>query len=227
MTLLVSYFTPISYFSASFLYSVLIFALPIFALPFFVSHLFIFFYPFLFLFVYLYYFFNFHFLIFLFFNLSAQCIERYKVFKLSKSSSSAAEQKEELERLQRGFNSLKTKDISLIKVGVDFTDALLPTAIEICSAVTDTDTNTAHTHKQGSNSKALAAIGVLAWFCVKIRPSVLNKFPLYLKALYESDNEVVDEVVIKAWHAAVEGNIIILNNLKYSPQFVILSLFLF
>ena len=144
-----------------------------------------------------------------------------------KSSSSAAEQKEELERLQRGFNSLKTKDISLIKVGVDFTDALLPTAIEICSAVTDTDTNTAHTHKQGSNSKALAAIGVLAWFCVKIRPSVLNKFPLYLKALYESDNEIVDEVVIKAWHAAVEGNIIILNNLKYSPQFVILSLFLF
>ena len=52
---------------------------------------------------------------------------------------------------------------------------------------------------------AFQAIGVLAWFCVKIRPSVLNKFPLYLKALYESDLELVDESAIKAWHTSAAG----------------------
>ena len=109
------------------------------------------------------------------------------------------EQRDELERLQRAFNSLKTKDIPIVKVGVDFTDALLPLAVEQCSVVNDP------THT--SAGKALAAIGVLAWFCTKIRPSVSNKFPLYLKALYESDNEVVDEVAIKAWHAATKGNL--------------------
>ena len=34
----------------------------------------------------------------------------------------------------------------------------------------------------------------------RIRPTVMNKFPLYLKALYESDAEIVDEAAIKAWH---------------------------
>ena len=135
----------------------------------------------------------------LFFDYLAQCIERYKNFKISKPASSSAEQRDELERLQRAFNSLKTKDISIVKVGVDFTDALLPLAVEQCSVVNDP------THT--SAGKALAAIGVLAWFCTKIRPSVSNKFPLYLKALYESDNEVVDEVAIKAWHAATKGNL--------------------
>ena len=35
----------------------------------------------------------------------------------------------------------------------------------------------------------------------------MNKFPLYLKALYESDAEVVDEAAIKAWHTAASGEL--------------------
>ena len=79
-----------------------------------------------------------------------------------------------------------------MNVGVDFSDALLPQAVGCCSLIT-------------GSASALKAIGVLAWFCLRIRPSVLNKFPIYLKALYESDGEVVDEATIKAWHANVEG----------------------
>jgi hypothetical protein len=33
----------------------------------------------------------------------------------------------------------------------------------------------------------------------------MNKFPLYLKALYESDAEVVDEAAIKSWHTGAAG----------------------
>ena len=39
----------------------------------------------------------------------------------------------------------------------------------------------------------------------RIRPTVMNKFPLYLKALYESDAEVVDEAAIKSWHTGAAG----------------------
>jgi hypothetical protein len=39
----------------------------------------------------------------------------------------------------------------------------------------------------------------------RIRPTVMNKFPLYLKALYESDAEMVDEAAIKSWHTGAAG----------------------
>ena len=105
-------------------------------------------------------------------------------------------------------------------MGVEFSDLLLPIAIENCSIITEktvkntensTENNANNTENNNKNSgnnsenineKSLKTIGVLAWFCLRVRPSVCNKFPLYLKALYESDNEVVDEVAIKLWHTS-------------------------
>ena len=143
------------------------------------------------------------------FSPPAQCIERYSTYKKINPTATATELRDELERGQRAFASLKIKDIPLIKVGVEFSDLLLPIAIENCSIITEktvknTENNGENSKNSGENvnEKSLKTIGVLAWFCLRVRPSVCNKFPLYLKALYESDNEVVDEVAIKLWHTA-------------------------
>ena len=99
----------------------------------------------------------------------------------------AAQVSDLLFRTVGAFSSLRTdKDISLARLaGLDFKDTDVPLAIASCSYALH-------------SSKHL--IGLLLWFCLKLLPNLQAKFPVYLKALIEYEQQdLLEEKDIKEW----------------------------
>eukprot|EP00596_Hydrurales_sp_CCMP1899_P009618 CAMPEP_0119034286 /NCGR_PEP_ID=MMETSP1177-20130426/1284_1 /TAXON_ID=2985 /ORGANISM="Ochromonas sp, Strain CCMP1899" /LENGTH=1580 /DNA_ID=CAMNT_0006991613 /DNA_START=41 /DNA_END=4783 /DNA_ORIENTATION=- len=123
-------------------------------------------------------------------------IERFKSWRTANPTAAVTDINAELDRTARIFNTLSSKEspklgtssCKLIRISVDYSDAGLPAIIETCSYV------------GAGEGASLRIIGALAWFCLRLRPSVVNKFPMFLKGLYESDLEALDEATIKAWY---------------------------
>jgi len=115
-----------------------------------------------------------------------QGVARFKEYKEGHATATPAEVNEALSKIVRVFNALKPVDGRLVRLAVEFTDAAVPAAVADCSAAA---------------GKPLKVIGVLAWVVLRLRPAAEKRMPLYLKALYESDSEPVDEATIKAWYA--------------------------
>lgn len=115
-----------------------------------------------------------------------QAALRFKDVKTSTPAATPAQTTDLLAKVLRIFNSLKPIDGKLLRLAAEFTDAALPSAVIECSA---------------SRGSPMKIIGTLCWVCLRLRPAVANRFPLYLKAIYETDGEPVDEATIKAWHA--------------------------
>jgi eIF4-gamma/eIF5/eIF2-epsilon len=123
--------------------------------------------------------------------ISVRAADRFKEWRSSDAAASASEVTEQLSQIQRAFNSLKVGDCKLIRLGSEFKDDLVAPAVADSSA---------------ARGSPLKVIGALAWVCLRMKPDISKKFPIYMKALYEMDNEPVDEATIKAWHACAAGS---------------------
>eukprot|EP01034_Spumella_vulgaris_P027120 gene27121-33797_t len=111
----------------------------------------------------------------------------------------------EIYKVCDAFDALKQSDRPLLQLCLDF-NAKDPKLNK-----TLTDAIVSSTFAAGSPQRV---IGVLMWFVLKIQPTVANRFPVFLKVLY--DENALSEEVIREWHAADYATLLLTLPSSYS-----------
>lgn len=111
---------------------------------------------------------------------------RLREWKQEHPAATAAQLAAQFERMASAFCSLRVEsDISLLRLGTDFKDANVPLAVASCSA---------------AKASPQHLIGLLLWVCMRLVPTAAAKFPLYLKALLEyEEQDLLEEAQVRLW----------------------------